>query len=361
MGEWSDLPRRLLTVSIGAPFIVLMLANPISSHLLFQAVHLCCVLEWLHLKPNNNDKLLSIVFSKKETEKDHGSSRLSGGETQFKCNCLKLFPIVSILAVYIPSRYISVYTTIIASAIFLSAYIDMEHVCKRERFLIQSSAAHAIHGVLFLSIPFHYWVLLSKSSFSHTVFLLFTVWNTDTGALIAGRVGKMCFSSHDIIGDLFGTCDIGRRLVGAMKKISPSKSMTGFCGGILFGTMTAYYLPDLIVHMFGKGGIFGMGSVFIGKYTSVDVNLVTSSGVHVGILDFETVQWIGAISLRRLVMGFILSCCAIVGDLVESCVKRNAGKKDSGKLLPGHGGILDRFDSTFLAVPVYIMFIRELY
>ncbi len=54
-----------------------------------------------------------------------------------------------------------------------------------------------------------------------------------------------------------------------------------------------------------------------------------------------------------MLIGTIISVLAIAGDLVESAVKRNAGKKDSGKLLPGHGGILDRFDSSFLAVIVY--------
>mmetsp|Transcript_4263 Transcript_4263/g.8159 ORF Transcript_4263/g.8159 Transcript_4263/m.8159 type:complete len:368 (-) Transcript_4263:112-1215(-) len=367
MGQWSDLPRRLLTVSIGAPFIVLMLANPISSHIFFQAVHLCCVLEWLQLNPADK---LSTLLSKILADTDGDIMLPPRGETRSsihykKCNSLKLFPMVSLLAVYVPSCCIAVYTLIIVSCIFLLSYLDMECVSQRDRIVIQSSVAHIIHGLLFLSIPFHYWVRLSQSSFSHTIFLLFTVWNTDTGALISGRVGKMCFNSHDVMGDLFATCVIGRRFVGAIKRISPSKSITGFCGGILLGTMTACYLPNVMVQMFRRDGmvVYEADWIFFGNFVHIDVNLVetsSSADYGVGILDFDKIQCIGAISLRRILLGAILSCFAIAGDLVESCVKRNAGKKDSGKLLPGHGGILDRFDSTFLAVPIYFMFINDL-
>ncbi len=93
--------------------------------------------------------------------------------------------------------------------------------------------------------------------------------------------------------------------------ISPKKTLEGTLGGILFTMVFAYIW---------------------GSYTQL----------------FPVWQWI--------VIGLIASLIGTIGDLIESKLKRMAGIKDSGNLMPGHGGALDRFDSLLFAAPFAFLF-----
>ena len=78
------------------------------------------------------------------------------------------------------------------------------------------------------------------------------------------------------------------------------------------------------------------------------------------ILGFFIEKYYLELRSNWLVVGFLVSVFAPLGDLVESQLKRSFGVKDSGNIIPGHGGILDRLDSFIICAPVvYLYFILE--
>lgn len=89
----------------------------------------------------------------------------------------------------------------------------------------------------------------------------------------------------------------------------------------------------------------------------------TWEGVAGGLLAVAAVSVVAAFWFTRpllelLVLGLAAAAVSVVGDLLESLIKRQAGRKDSGTLLPGHGGMLDRVDSLLAALPVFVAGLR---
>jgi phosphatidate cytidylyltransferase len=68
--------------------------------------------------------------------------------------------------------------------------------------------------------------------------------------------------------------------------------------------------------------------------------------------------WLGAVNTAGwIIISLIISITGTFGDLIESMLKRSSDVKDSGSILPGHGGFLDRFDSAIISFPAVYLFI----
>jgi phosphatidate cytidylyltransferase len=168
------------------------------------------------------------------------------------------------------------------------------------------SLAHTIFGLVYIGVPFS---LFPFAAFSRT----------GISSLIPQN--SLVFSPGLVIGFLLllWLNDTGAYVTGItfgrhrlMERISPRKSWEGFIGGLIVAALTGWLISGWL-----------------------------------GVLD--PAGWI--------ITAVIISVSGTFGDLVESMLKRSLGVKDSGSVMPGHGGFLDRFDSTFTSFPLVYLFI----
>ena len=136
-------------------------------------------------------------------------------------------------------------------------------------------------------------------------------------------------------------------------------SVEGLGAGLVTVLIVAVALTDCGAYFVGKAiGKHKLAPVVSPNKTwegSVGGFVLTGAGMAVLWWMREGLEWTSYPDWavwKYFVMGAVLSIASQIGDLTESALKRDAGVKDSGKLLPGHGGVLDRCDGYLFAAPV---------
>lgn len=162
----------------------------------------------------------------------------------------------------------------------------------------ENNIALTLSGIIYISIPFSVLTFFYNPAFiqggSHPNILLGFFLILWTYDTFAYLVG-MSIGKHKFF-----------------KRISPNKTWEGTIGGFVFGMAVSWVLSLFFV-------------------------------------EYNLFNW--------LLIGFITVLFGTFGDLAESMLKRSSNVKDSGKMLPGHGGFLDRFDATLLAAPAVFIFL----
>ncbi|MBG6187414.1 phosphatidate cytidylyltransferase [Flavobacterium sp. CAN_S2] len=248
------------------------------------------------------------------------------------CNLVsihKVFPIILATAIYAMVTLVSHYNTITANTlnqIFNTDYLIDINIQQLDIVLLVIALVVSIKCILFLFydniqkistsskylyllgyiiLPF---VFITKISFGINDYnpkiiigLFILIWTNDTFAYIVGK-------------------SIGRTKL--FEKISPKKTIEGFLGGILFAILAGYLISKYYIKANPE-------------FSERSILIWTSIAVIVGI-------------------------AGTIGDLIESKFKRIAGVKDSGSIMPGHGGILDRLDSVIFVAPIIFLFYQIL-
>jgi phosphatidate cytidylyltransferase len=248
------------------------------------------------------------------------------------CNLVsihKVFPIILATAIYAVVTLVSHYNTITANTlnqIFNTDYLIDINIQQLDIVLLVIALVVSIKCILFLFydniqkistsskylyllgyiiLPF---VFITKISFGINDYnpkiiigLFILIWTNDTFAYIVGK-------------------SIGRTKL--FEKISPKKTIEGFLGGILFAILAGYLISKYYIKANPE-------------FSERSILIWTSIAVIVGI-------------------------AGTIGDLIESKFKRIAGVKDSGSIMPGHGGILDRLDSVIFVAPIIFLFYQIL-
>jgi phosphatidate cytidylyltransferase len=211
------------------------------------------------------------------------------------------------------------YGGIAKSVVFIPYLVTIIYLLVSELYLKQVDPiedwAYTMMSQIYIALPFS---LLNVLAFNATpegsvrfntllpLSIFIFLWVNDTGAYCVGSL-------------------LGRHKL--FPRISPGKSWEGSIGGAVFVLAIAW---------------------LIGTYD----NTLILDGDNTGRGMLSVPAWLG--------LGLVVVIFGTWGDLIESLFKRTLGIKDSGNILPGHGGMLDRFDSALLAIPAAVVYLYTL-
>ena len=194
-------------------------------------------------------------------------------------------------------------------------------------FIIKGSYFFNLFILICLIISFYEWYLMSKSKFYNIPGYLFlfisflTLYilrnNTDFGLSTIILILIICVST-DTGGYIFGKIFKGPKII----KISPNKTYSGMFGSFLFSL------------------------IFISLYLNYNNTYIIDSAKIISLMDFMFI--------------IIISSISQIGDIFVSFFKRKSKIKNTGKLIPGHGGILDRIDGMIFAFPASYLILNTI-
>ena len=198
-------------------------------------------------------------------------------------------------------------------SVFLPYLVTLIYLLVSELYLKQEDPVHdwayTMMSQLYIALPFSMLNVLAFQSDAEGVHYVWTLplsvfvflWINDTGAYLCGSL----LGKHKLF-----------------PRISPGKSWEGSIGGgilVMIVAVLVWYLLE--------------------QYEQ-------------NALGMSALEWAG--------LGLVIVIFGTWGDLVESLFKRTLGIKDSGHILPGHGGMLDRFDSSLMAIPAAVVYLYTL-
>ncbi len=202
----------------------------------------------------------------------------------------KLFYTAALIAIFYVANFVTLWWLLGVAIVWWVAALFWLRYFPEGTEFVFGPIMSHVAGVVVLIPAWHALGEIHQHGVEMLLLLLLLIWSADTGAYLVGR--------------RFGN----RKLA---PNVSPKKSIEGLLGGIGFALLVAVMAYHYLVQ--------------------------TETGLTIFLL---------------IVVSVVIF--SVVGDLVESAYKRNAGIKDSGNLIPGHGGILDRVDSLTAAAPIFL-------